>query len=278
MPTKIEWADEVWNPTTGCSKVSEGCRNCYAESIATRFWGERKFTDVQCHPERLDIPLRWKKPRRVFIDSMSDLFHDDVPDNFIDDVFVYMKMAWRHTFMILTKRPKRMQKWFTRWTIGGWDTPGIIGHNAITKFGENSTSANIVWPLRNVWLIVSAENQNAAQDRIPWLLATPAAIHGLSIEPMLERIDLPSILLFDGDTLGKSLFDRGNGSKIDWIIAGCESGPKARPSPPDIDIRYLKDQCIEAGIPFFLKQMWNMKMPPLDGRRWAEFPKERIET
>ena len=260
MSTKIEWADEVWNPVTGCTKVSAGCKNCYAERMAKRLGGRFGYPPapdqfkVTPHPELLDKPLRWKRPRRVFVNSMSDLFHEDVLENFIVQIFITMSMSRRHTYLILTKRPERMLQFVVRW---------VDAHKS---------------PLPNVWLGVSVENQQVAQDRIPWLLATPAAVHFLSVEPMLERIDLSSVLLFDGDTLGKSLFDRGNGNQIDWVIAGCESGQKARPSPPYIDVRYLKDQCVEANVPFFLKQMWGKKMPELDGRQWTEYPTSPMKT
>jgi protein gp37 len=103
--TSIEWTDKVWNPVSGCTKVSQGCKNCYAERVANRWWGDRKFTDVQIHPERLNQPLKWRKPSRIFVNSMSDLFHEDVPASFIDQVFATMSIAYTHTFQILTKRP-----------------------------------------------------------------------------------------------------------------------------------------------------------------------------
>ena len=132
MPTKIEWADETWNPVTGCTKVSAGCKNCYAERIAKRFWGERKFTDIRCHPERLEIPLHWKKPRRIFVCSMSDLFHIDIPIAFPSQIFSVIKRCPQHTFQILTKRPKLAV--FMDQTVGIWELP-------------------------NMWLGVTVENQ-----------------------------------------------------------------------------------------------------------------------
>jgi protein gp37 len=229
MSTKIEWADEVWNPVTGCTKISEGCRNCYAESIAKRFWGERKFSDVKCHPERLDIPLHWKKPRRVFVNSMSDLFHIAISDIFIFDCFRTIEKAKQHTFIVLTKRPHRMRRWFD-----------------IFHAGE---------PLPNLWLGVSVEDQSKADERIAWLRGIPAAVRFVSVEPMLERVDLTEWL-----------------SGLDWVICGGESGKNARPHPSLTDVRYLKDQCVAAGVPFFLKQMWGKKMPELDGKVWDEYP------
>ena len=210
--TSIEWCDEIWNPTTGCTKVSAGCKNCYAERIAKRFWGERKFTDVQCHPERLDKPFYWRKPRRVFVDSMSDLFHPDVPDDFILEVFVAMEDSPNYTFMILTKRPDRMLDFRKRrWVI---------------RDGEP-------WVYPNIWLGVSVENQQAADERIPLLLQTSAAVRFVSVEPMLEKIDLRKVQMPDGDDLGPTLFNFGYDVGIDWVICGCESGPGARPMELD---------------------------------------------
>jgi protein gp37 len=276
--TGIRWTDHMWNPTTGCTKVSLGCKNCYAERMAKRLAGRIGYPeaphqfDLTLHPERLDLPLHWKKPSMIFVDSMSDLFHDDIDDKFIDSVFVIMKMAWRHTFQILTKRPKRMYEYLTRWTVGGWSTREIIKHNAISKYGPTSTSENIVWPLRNLWLGVSCENQATADERIPWLLKTPAVVRFVSCEPMLERIDLFKAAGCDAKINQAPNFS-WVGSGISWVICGGESGPRHRPHPPYIDVRYLKDQCVRTGVPFFLKQMWSKKMPELDGHVWAEMPK-----
>jgi protein gp37 len=158
--SKIAWTERVWNPVTGCTKVSPGCKNCYAEAIAHRYWGERKFSDVQCHEDRLDAPLHWRKPSRVFVNSMSDLFHEDVPDEFVADVFRVMAHAQQHTFQVLTKRPRRMRD-----LLNGGDSP-----------------------LPNVWLGVSVENEEQALKRIPFLLQTPAAVRWLSVEPMLGPV------------------------------------------------------------------------------------------
>ena len=245
--TKIEWCDRTWNVTTGCTKVSEGCRNCYAERIAQRFWGERKFSDVQCHDERLNDPLHWKKPSRVFVDSMSDLFHPDVPDSFIANVFDLISYSWvsHHTFLILTKRASRMQKFWA-------ENPGVI--------------------IPNLWLGVSVEDQKTADERIPYLLQTPAAKRFVSFEPALGEVD------FDKrEWLCKS-WSEGKptiGTYLDWVIMGGESGPGARPM--DINwARSVKNQCVEAGVPFFFKQAViddkMVKMPALDGKVWKEYP------
>lgn len=258
--TKIEWADAVWNPTTGCTPVSEGCENCYAKRFAYRLRGRFGYPEddsfrVTLHPERLDEPLRWRNPKRVFVNSMGDLFHPDVPDDFIDQVFNIMALAYWHTFLVLTKRPARMT--------------GLLADDP-SRFSFNWTS----WPLPNVWLGVSVENQQAADERIPILLQTPAAVRFVSVEPMLGPVDLTRIHLgglheHDALTGWQTYYHRrrpkakrfeepctslNTGQKIDWVICGGETGPNARPCHPDW-VRSLRDQCQEAGVPFFFKQV-----------------------
>jgi protein gp37 len=240
--TTIEWAQEVWNPITGCTKVSQGCKNCYAERIAQRFWGERKFGDVKIHPERLEDPLHWEKSRRVFVNSMSDLFHPEVRNEFIDEVFAIMAYAKQHIFMILTKRPERMKYYLHRRK-----------------------------PLPNVWLGVSVEDQETAEYRVSFLNQCPAAIHFVSIEPMLKPVKL-----YD-DGFMQEYLSRGIPlpKPVDWVICGCESGAGRRPMEIDW-ARDLRDQCVAAQVPFFLKQMQVdgkiKKMPDLDGRVWDQYP------
>lgn len=261
--TSIEWADEVWNPTTGCTKVSEGCRHCYAERVAGRFWKDRKFSEVRMHPERLEEPLHWRNPRRVFVDSMTDLFHPAVPFEFIDQVFMAMASARtsHHKFLILTKRPDRMLKYIESFKNSrGWyrrESDGIA-------FGK--------WPLPNVWLGVSTEDQKAADARIPLLLQTPAAVRFISVEPMLESINIKPYLYGWHSDPRPPEKDPG----IDWVICGAESGPGARPFNMDWS-RSLRDQCQNAGVPFFFKQGVDndgklVKMPELDSKVWEEFP------
>lgn len=244
--TKIEWATDVWNPTVGCTKLSAGCKNCYAERIFNRFhrWPRfppyEKFSEVRCYPEKLDQPLHWKKPRRIFVDSMSDLFHEDVSSLFIDQVFETMHLAWWHTFLILTKRAERMWDYISR------------------RYIPNQLAV-----LPNVWLGVSIESQPTADNRITWLLKTPAAVRFVSVEPMLEGINLRRWLTITAQ----------RDFMLDWVICGCESGPGARPM--DLDwARVLRDQCQAAGVPFFLKQAEIdgklVKMPALDGKIWDE--------
>jgi protein gp37 len=269
--TDISWASYVWNPVTGCTKVSQGCAHCYAEGIAKRFWGERKFTDVICHEDRLDQPLHIKKAGRVFVNSMSDLFHKDVPDEFINQVFAYMRAAEKHTFIILTKRPERMkeylqapnrsqeiQKYFTAMRFSGYiPTPDSIDYVPLKDY-----------PLPNVWLGVSIEDQKTADERIPLLLQTPAAVRFVSVEPMLGEVEITQHFKYD----------TGWKSALDWVICGCESGPNRRPM--DVSwARLLQEQCYIAHIPFFLKQMEidgkAVKMPALDGVVYDQYPEAK---
>jgi protein gp37 len=282
----IEWTDSTWNPTTGCTKVSQGCKHCYAERLFPRAYANawipdgkggmrirriRNFTDVLCHPERLDQPLHWKKPRRVFVNSMSDLFHEDVPDEFILEVFDVMRqcengyseklgrLASQHTFQILTKRADRMRDFCTRLRFAQNDDRGMYLAKSLPHNGFNPMRS-----LRHVWLGVSAEDQPTADERIPLLLQTPAAVRFVSYEPALGPVDFTRIrtarsqidalacdyLGMGGEVLAGPPSGMG---PIDWIIAGGESGPNARPAHPDW-FRSARDQCVAAGVAFFFKQ------------------------
>jgi len=249
--SKIEWTEKTWNPVTGCTKISEGCKNCYAETLISRFgdvWKRKngRGFKVETHPNRLDEPLKWKEPTKIFVCSMSDLFHKDVPDEFISKVWGTMMMSHRHQFMILTKRPERMRSF-------------IIGAKKEGTNPEWERAYKIMY--KNVWLGVSAENQRQADKRIPILLSLPAAKRFVSIEPMLGPIDLKDYL---------------NTGLLHWVIVGAESGPKARPFDEQW-AREIKDQCVEADVPFFYKQgRINgklVKMPKLDGHIWDQQPK-----
>lgn len=231
--SKIEWTDSTWSPVTGCTKVSEGCDHCYAETIAHRFAGTKAYPngfDVTLRPERLDQPLRWKRPRKVFVNSMSDLFHKDVPDDYIARVFAVMALAPQHTFQVLTKRPGRMRSLLSSEQF----------ESAVFLATEGRFEGCFPWPLPNVWLGTSVENQKWADVRIPLLLDTPAAIRFLSCEPLLGPIDLFA-------------WNIDRGMRVDWVIVGGESGPHARPMHPDW-ARQLRDDCLTAGIPFHFKQ------------------------
>jgi protein gp37 len=246
--TGIQWTDATWNPVTGCTKVSQGCKHCYAErewkrlaaprEKANRYTG-RAFTDVQCHEDLLELPLRWKKPRRIFVNSMSDLFHEDVPDHFIRKVIVTMECAPHHSFQVLTKRPERMRRLIAQWVGGGS-------------------------PIPHVWLGVSVEDQATADERIPLLLQTPAAVRWVSAEPLLGplRLDRPLI----GSQAPREPVDtaklwlepqalRGVGqARLDWVVTGGESGPHARPC----NVAWLRDivrQCRAVAVPVYVKQL-----------------------
>ena len=268
--TKIEWSDATWNPTTGCDRCSPGCDNCYALGVAARLkaMGQANYQNdgdprtsgpgfgVTCHPHMLDIPLRWKRPRRIFVNSMSDLFHPDVPDGFIVAVWEVMRQSPQHTFQILTKRPTRMASWVKRWhdvtgedlmpklargpeaTRAAHPSPkGQLWADYLVHIGEppdGYTYPTFDWmngplrmmpttPLPNVWLGVSIENDTYSW-RANHLRNTPAAVRFISAEPLLGP--LPSL-----DLTG-----------IDWLIVGGESGPNARPMHPDW-VRDLRDRC-----------------------------------
>jgi protein gp37 len=278
VKSKIEWCTSTWNPTTGCTKVSAGCQNCYAERMAKRFWAH-PFSEVRCHERMLEIPLRWKKPQRIFVDSMSDLFHPDVPFKFINLVFVTMFLSSKHIFIILTKRPERMLEWFNYYSNGGFSTAEIVRGRANLFLNRKPDTyfEQWKWPLHNVWIGVSAENQTAADKRIPDLMRTPAAVRFVSVEPMLGPVDLTPWLNESPEDCNRMGVDPSD--VIDWVIAGCE-----KPNKRQTDIawvRDLRDQCIDAGTRFFLKQMVIngriIKMPELDGRVWDQYPGAKEE-
>jgi protein gp37 len=265
--SKIEWTDATWNPVTGCTKLSPaspGCERCYAATFAERFRGtaghyfEGGF-DLQLRPEKLTVPLRWRKPRLIFVNSMSDLFHEAVPDDYIAHVFAIMQSSAAHTFQILTKRHRRMQTLLNSDEF--WD--------AVTDFGVEvmkTPPSREQWSpdtgrrehrLPNVWLGVSAENQKWADIRLPALRATPAQVRVCSIEPMLGPIDL----------------DRHPG--LDWVIVGGESGAGHRPIEAEW-VRDVRDVCLDSDTAFFFKQ-WGGRTPKtngreLDGRTWEQMP------
>lgn len=267
--TKIEWSDYSWNPVTGCSKVSEGCRFCFARRMAGRLAGRCGYPeaphhfDVTLHPDRLDQPLHWKKPRMIFVCSMSDLFHKDVPDNFRDRIFDVMAATPQHTYQVLTKRPKEMNL--------------FLNHHYYAY--------TLTKPLPNVWLGISIENQGAADKRREYLRSVSAAVKFVSYEPALGPVDWTGWEF------------------VNQIISGGESGPKARPSHPDWH-RATRDFCQEHGTAYFFKQfgawtphppdyekqercqatilpegnqwMWRVGKKAaghlLDGKEWREFP------
>jgi len=232
--TGIPYLDEVWNVTHGCTKVSAGCANCYAARLSDRFPHGGNFGDVIPRESQLDKPLHWRRPRRVGVCFMSDLFHERVPDEFLDKVFAVMALTPQHTYVLLTKRPERMRMYIS--------DPAL--DDRLCELNEELGPRG--WPPPNVWLGVSVENQQAADERIPLLLETPAAEWWLSVEPLLGAVDLsrylpsPHVRLTGRPTL-------------DWVVVGGESGPKARP----MEGGWLMDimaECSEAGVPVYVKQ------------------------
>ena len=290
--SEIQWTDATWNPTSGCDRVSPGCDHCYAMTLAKRLkaMGSPRYqTDgdprtsgpgfgVAIHPEALDWPLRKTKPLRIFVNSMSDLFHESVPDNFIGSVFDVMARTPQHTYQILTKRHARMRSLLTRWQQQAADRPHAGA--SFRRYGMMWSEPR-VWPLPNVWLGVSVEDQKWADIRIPALLRTPAAVRFLSCEPLLGPIDLgirdphrdhdsddvhgfphPRICLTcsgeDGEPPEVEYFRRDPAVTgpcgIDWVIVGGESGPGARPMEIEW-ARALVQQCRDAGVTPFVKQL-----------------------
>lgn len=299
--THIEWTDATWNPITGCSIVSPGCTNCYAMRLAgTRLkhtpsragltndskagpvWNGK----VRLNEQWLDQPLRWRRPRKIFVCAHGDLFAENVPDEWIDRVFAVMALAPHHTFQVLTKRAAGMRSYVSalpgradavaRAAACLW--PGPDGDVAYYQVEEVIRA-----PLPNVWLGVSAERQKEANERVSLLIHTPAAMRFVSAEPLLGPIlfthlvaGTAPIMQYEDALVGKffanhRLYDDLPREKVDWIIVGGESGPGARPMHPDW-VRSIRDQCADAGTAFFFKQ-WGAYLPAgqmiADGRPWS---------
>jgi len=316
VETAIEWCDSTWNPIRGCSRVSSGCMNCYAERVAARFSGPgqpyeglatmtpsgpRWTGEVRVIEKHLADPLKWTKPRRIFVNSMSDLFHMKLRNGDIDRVFAAMALCPDHTFLILTKRPERMQSYIAtparamsvsyimddprRW-------PELRRRWSEVKYAAERLRRGKDWPLANVWLGISAENQATADQRIPPLLDTPAARRFVSAEPLLGPIDFSKWITlaraqliatdgkYDEAKHGAAIQARAFASPdawaLHWIIVGGESGPGARPMDPAWATA-IRDQCDTAGVAFFFKQ-WGGKTPKaggreLEGRIWNQMPR-----
>lgn len=326
--TEISWTHrpgtvgKTWNPIQGCRRVSPGCENCYAERIAARFavdgWSHglinlktRKWNgSARLAAHKLAEPMSWRKPATVFTNSMSDLFYEGFTNEQIAAVFGVIAAVPQHTFQVLTKRAKRMREWF------GWVTRAEPMFSGLPNYPDHVRERSVVcraawehlhpsdkvldfqrgpWPLPNVWLGVSVENQSAADERIPELLATAAAVRFLSCEPLIGSVDLDR-WVFDRQRSVRHMMNVGLNSdqadsyispmSIGWVIAGCESGPRARPCSVDW-LRSLRDQCAQAGVPYFLKQADNavgfgagskrkpgnvIELPYLDGVQHAAFP------
>jgi len=325
--SKIEWTGETWNPVVGCSVISPGCTNCYAMTMAGRIErmdgrqamphyagltqpskaGDVWTGKVALAPDAIMTkPLTWRKPRTIFVCSMADPFHEDVPDAWIDRVFGTMARAHWHTYQVLTKRSARLRRYLSSFREDG---QGFLTRGGVDAYKPGVVSFNPKnWPLPNVWLGVSAEDQKRADERIPDLLATPAAVRFVSAEPLLGPIRFDHIggtaclaspeSCCKGTTYvdslrgiqaceragafaypGKTGMPRG----LDWIIVGGESGPNARPMHPDW-ARSIRDQCASAGTAFFFKQ-WGAWLPSnddvnfSDGAEWAarHFPGRPVQ-
>ncbi|MDX2527986.1 DUF5131 family protein [Streptomyces europaeiscabiei] len=283
--SKIEWTDATWNVVTGCEKVSSGCDNCYAETFAERWRGipghhfENGF-DVTLRPERLTIPLRWRKPKRVFVNSMSDLFHKDIPDEYIARVWAVMALTPQHTYQILTKRHGRMRALLSssEFRLLCEQEQAVLVNDDATPLAryerEQKTSqwwSDIAQPLRNVWVGVSVEDQKSADLRIPALVDTPAAVRFLSCEPLLGPVWISDYIwqacpCCDGEGHDEACArcadghcDSGHIRKLDWVIVGGESGRNARPMAPQWATS-LRDQCKQSHVPYFFKQ-WGEYAP-----------------
>lgn len=299
--SKIEWTDATWTPVqarrkdgkTGvaCVKVSPECANCYAERFNMRGLPSHgtglPFTvlasqqvETFLNEKILFQPLRWKRPRKIFVCSQTDLFGEWVPDELIDQVFGVMALCPQHTFQVLTKRADRMRRWMTEtgpeYDMEIGDTSGrltrkgavLLEAHGLRKKNAGAGRSIEQWPLPNVWLGVTAGTQKSADERIPHLKETPAALRFLSCEPLLERVEVDL-----------------NG--IDWVIAGGESGPGARPMHPDW-ARSLLSQCRAAGVPFFFKQWgewqngsdekWRGSAVLNDGRVFAYVIPEKLDA
>lgn len=337
MPTKIEWCDETINPIRTadggyhCTKVSEGCQNCYAVPMNNRFGNKKPFNSTPAefvlNQKQLDKPFHWRNPRKIFVQSMGDLFHEDVPFELIDTVFAVMASCADHTFLLLTKRPMRMLEYMQRVSQGGpvaaaqytedmmnfhrqhiegyaegWTPPPppepevrFIYTSAVKQEAADPEWKSIFynrtchwrkWPLSNVWMGVTTENQAQYDDRTELLLQIPAAKRFVSVEPMLSPVDIKKYLgIISGckihcpntkDTCRNHSWEcreaHDDKPGLDWIICGGESGPGARPMHPDW-ARGLRDQCQAAGVPFYFKQWgeycsWG-QMPPQTYTEWG---------
>ena len=300
--TKIEWTDATWNPVTGCSVVSPGCKHCYAMRLAGGRMknhpsraGLTQPTDagpvwtgeVRFNEQWLNQPLDWSKPRMIFVCAHCDLFHEDVPDDWIDRIFAIMALCPQHTFQVLTKRAERMRDYMRSCTLERLaasvptpSNPRMSKHEVDARITASPPAVAELyhcsrpeWPLRNVWLGVSVEDQKRADERVPHLLDTPAAVRWVSAEPLLGPVDLSGYLRvaggsFDGDPLAGAFMaqaiEDGTGwarPALDWVVAGGESGPGSRPMHPHW-VERIRDDCAAVGVPFHFKQ-WGDWVPAL---------------
>lgn len=288
--SNIEWTDCTWNPVIGCRHVAEGCRHCYAETMSKRLaaMGQKDYASILdakgkfngkaiTRPATLAEPLSWKKPRMVFVNSMSDLFHEDVPFEFIAAVFGVMAATPQHTYQVLTKRAARMLE-FLQWAsenIGEPDYYARFFDDTPVRqlYADGRAEPTSDWPLKNVWLGVSIPTQADADKDIPILLKCPAAVRFVSAEPLIEAVTFTRVFHApDGTPTVQRWMERGIGPllgheglpRIDWVIVGGESGHGARPC--DVAwIRSIVEQCKAAGVPVFVKQLGAHSIEFVDG-------------
>jgi protein gp37 len=296
----IEWTDATWNPTVGCSIVSPGCTNCYAMRMAARLeaMGQPIYAGMT-QPSKAGAvwtgkvglsnwgqvirPLSWKRPRRIFVNSMSDLFHESLPDEAIDQVFAVMALCPRHTFQVLTKRAERMRTYIAEVMADQALGLNRFGIAALWSGLHGPAGSLPAWPLPNVWLGVSCERQQEADERLPLLLRTPAAVRFISAEPLLGPISFRWAKWDDwchSDGRGRSIVDQHDGLRmLDWVIVGGESGPRARP----FHLAWAEaivEQCREARVACFVKQLgacamsdgYPMEYADSKGGDWLEWP------
>lgn len=280
--TSIGWTEFTWNPLVGCTRYSAGCDRCYAAVMTRRLaaMGQERYQGligkghfngvVREVPEVLQAPMRRKKPTMYFVNSMSDLFHKAVAEEYIDRVFAVMASCPQHTFQVLTKRADRMAQYLC--------TPDRLEriYAQWHSVNDNPPCAE-AWPLPNVWIGVSVENQEQADNRIPYLLRVPAKVRFLSCEPLLESVWLGEMYDHTARSIGNVVLPFYHG--VNWVIAGAESGHGARPM--DLDwVRSLRDQCQAANVPFLFKQIVvngrKVELPELDGQVWAQFPQQQV--
>jgi protein gp37 len=292
--TGIQWTEATWNPVTGCDRVSPGCDRCYALGMAKRLkaMGQAKYQRdgdprtsgpgfaVTLHPTTLDLPLRWRKPRTVFVNSMSDLFHPAVPEPFIAQVVAVMALTPQHTYQVLTKRPARMRALLSRphfWADIDASADRLHQHHHVGRRqrGQQPSTWRETRLLPNVWLGTSVETQQHANIRVPHLLQTPATVRFLSCEPLLGPLDLTRIPLRGRAGAVDALAGAPGFGPVHWVIVGGESGPRHRPLALDW-ARGLRDQCELARRAFFFKQVGGTTPKAggrlLDGRTWDQYP------
>lgn len=249
----IPWAEALWDPLAGCTRKSAACRQCYAEALTVKNSGAGQWGEgfagaegwsgkIEIRADRLALPLAWAAPRRILVNALSDLFHESLDTAVIDKIFAVMAAAPQHIYLVLTKRPKTAQPYLT--------DPATPARIKAAMAELSGAAKDVIWPLPNLWLGVTAENQKEADRRIPLLLETPAARRFIAAEPLLEKLDLK---------LGTWLKSEGPGPRIDWVVAGGETGEEGTPCQPDW-ARAVRDQCAKAQTPFFFTQ-WGQHVP-----------------